>query len=135
VRVSRSSPAPPSPSPEAIIKKVIGASYQVRCTFNGPRGTTAKCDFAIPSKSEARILFESEGYGATGSRQTDVLGDVHTIITAKRPDTALLFFTDSLTWKGRKSDPRKLVDYGTMEISLASTRLRWLPSLKKTFGN
>jgi hypothetical protein len=95
---------------EAIIKKVFGDNYEVRCTFNGPRGTTAKCDFAIPSNSAPRILVESKGYGATGSKMTDILGDVHTIIGAKRADTALLFFTDGLTWKERQSDLRKLVE-------------------------
>jgi hypothetical protein len=95
---------------ENIIKKVFGDSYEVRCTFHGPRGTTAKCDFAIPSKKAARILIESKGYGATGSKMSDILGDIHTIIGAKRADTALLFFTDGLTWKERQSDLRKLVD-------------------------
>jgi DpnII restriction endonuclease len=95
---------------ESIIKKVFGEVYEARCTFNGPRGTTAKCDFAIPSKKAARILVESKGYGATGSKMTDVLGDIHTIINAKRADTALLFFTDGLTWKERQSDLRKLVE-------------------------
>jgi len=95
---------------EQIIKTVFGENYEVRCTFKGPRGTTAKCDFAIPSKTAARILIESKGYGATGSKMTDILGDIHTIIGAKRRDTALLFFTDGLTWKERQSDLRKLVD-------------------------
>ncbi len=74
-----------------------------------PRGTTAKCDFAIPSKTAARILIEAKGYGATGSKMSDILGDIHTIIGAKCADTALLFFTDGLTWKERQSDLRKLV--------------------------
>jgi hypothetical protein len=95
---------------EAIIKIVFGDEYEARCTFAGPRDTTAKCDFAIPSKKAARILVESKGYGATGSKMTDILGDIHTIIGAKRADTALLFFTDGLTWKERQSDLRKLVD-------------------------
>jgi hypothetical protein len=85
-------------------------NYEVRCTFRGHRGTTAKCDFAIPSKKAARILVESKGYGATGSKMSDILGDVHTIINAKRGDTALLFFTDGLTWKERQSDLRKLLE-------------------------
>ena len=67
-------------------------------------------DFAIPSRTAARILVESKGYGATGSKMTDILGDIHTIIAAKRADTALLFFTDGLTWKERQSDLRKLVN-------------------------
>jgi hypothetical protein len=96
---------------ETIVTKVFGENYQVRCTFKGPRGQEAKCDFAIPSKSAARILIEAKGYGATGSKMTDILGDIRTIIAAKRPDTAFLFFTDGLTWKQRKSDLRKIVDF------------------------
>lgn len=52
---------------EAIVEKVFGKEFNVRCTFTGPRGN-AKCDLAIPSKSTPRILIESKGYGATGSR-------------------------------------------------------------------
>jgi hypothetical protein len=95
---------------EEIVKKVFGENFQPRCTFKGPRGRDAKCDFAIPSKAAARILIESKGYGATGSKMTDILGDLGTIIAAKRPDTALLFFTEGVTWKQRKSDLAKIVD-------------------------
>ena len=42
---------------------------------------------------------------------TDIIGDIEKIIAAKRPDTAFLFFTDGLTWKQRKSDLRKIVEY------------------------
>jgi hypothetical protein len=96
---------------EAIVTKVFGKDFQVRCTFKGPRGQDAKCDFAIPSKSAARILIESKGYGATGSKMTDILGDIRTIIAAKRTDTSFLLFTDGLTWKQRKSDLRKIVEF------------------------
>jgi hypothetical protein len=96
---------------EAIVRTVFGDGFQARCTFKGPRGQDAKCDFAIPSKANARILIESKGYGATGSKMTDILGDIRTIIAAKRPDTAFLLFTDGLTWKQRKSDLRKIVEF------------------------
>ena len=39
---------------EAIVKKVFGLNFQIRCSFSGPLGQVAKCDFAIPSKSVAR---------------------------------------------------------------------------------
>ena len=68
-------------------------------------------DTAIPSKSAARILIEAKGYGATGSKMTDILGDIRTIVAAKRPDTAFLFFTDGLTWKERSSDLRQIVEF------------------------
>ena len=51
------------------------------------------------------------GHAATGSKMTDVIGDIEKIIAAKRPDTALLFFTDGLTWKQRRSDLKRIVEY------------------------
>lgn len=96
---------------EAIVKKVFGEAYEARGSFTGARGKTAKCDFAIPSKVDPRILIESKGYGATGSKMTDVIGDIEKIIAAKRTDTAFLFFTDGLTWKQRRNDFRKIVEY------------------------
>lgn len=42
------------------------------------------------------------GFGATGSKMSDVIGDVRAIIAAKRADTSFLFFTDGLTWKQRQ---------------------------------
>lgn len=56
-------------------------------------------------------MIEAKGYGATGSKMTDIIGDIEKIIAAKRPDTAFLFFTDGITWNQRKSDFRKIVEY------------------------
>jgi hypothetical protein len=92
----------------AIVTLVFGKDFDARCTFTGPHGK-AKCDFAIPSKSAPRIVIEAKGYGATGSKMTDVLGDIERIVAVKRPDTAFLFFTDGLTWKKRTNDLRKIV--------------------------
>lgn len=96
---------------EAIVKKVFGNTYSPRCNFTGSRSQVAKCDFAIPSKSAPRIIIESKGYGATGSKMTDVIGDIEKIIAAKRADTAFLFFTDGLTWNQRRSDLKKIIEY------------------------
>jgi hypothetical protein len=96
---------------EAIVQKVFGEKYSKRCNFSGPKNRIAKCDFAIPSKTAPRILIEAKGYAATGSKMTDIIGDIEKIIAAKRPDTAFLFFTDGLTWKQRQSDLKKIVDY------------------------
>ena len=93
---------------EEIIKEVFGDNYEARCTFQGVKGL-AKCDFAIPSKNQPLILIESKGYGATGSKMTDIIGDVDAIIGAKRHDASLFVITDGLTWKARANDLRKLV--------------------------
>lgn len=95
---------------ESIVSKVFGDAFESRQTFTGPRGR-AKCDFAIPDKKSARILIEAKGYGATGSKMTDVLGDIEKIIASKRSDTSLLFFTDGVAWKQRKNDLRKIIAF------------------------
>jgi len=85
--------------------------FDSRCSFVGRDGTRkAKADFAIPSKDEPQIVIEAKGYAATGSKQTDVLGDLREIVATKRHDTILLFVTDGLTWRRRMSDLRKIVE-------------------------
>ena len=96
---------------EQIIRTVFDHRFATRVTFVGRQSRTAKCDFAIPSRDNPRILVEAKGYGATGSKMTDVIGDIEKIIAAKRSDTAFLFFTDGLTWKQRRSDLRKVIQY------------------------
>jgi hypothetical protein len=96
---------------EGVVKTIFGSQYDKRCTFAGARGKPAKCDFAMPSKSNPQIVIEAKGYGATGSKMTDVIGDIEKIIAAKRADTAFLFFTDGLTWNPRNNALRKIVGY------------------------
>ena len=91
-----------------MIKEVFGSSYESRCSFQGVNGL-AKCDFAIPNKTQPLILIEAKGYGATGSKMSDIIGDVDAIIGAKRHDTSLLLITDGLTWKARANDLRKII--------------------------
>ena len=95
---------------ERLVQRVFtDTGYDVRCRFVGSTGTsTEKTDF--PSKSDPRILIESKGYGATGSKQTDILGDIARIVEEKRHDTNFLLVTDGLTWKQRLNDLRKLVE-------------------------
>jgi len=93
---------------EEIIREVFGSDYEPRCTFQGVNGV-AKCDFAIPNKVQPFILIEAKGYGATGSKMSDIIGDVDSIIGAKRHDASLLLITDGLTWKARANDLRKII--------------------------
>ncbi len=87
---------------EDSIRRVFGkGGYEARATFTGRNGVAAKFDFAIPNRLDPRIVVESKGFGATGSKMSDVIGDVRAIIAAKRADTSFLFFTDGLTWKQR----------------------------------
>src|SRR5690606_37930793 len=66
-------------------------------------------DFAIPSKDDPAILIEAKAYGATGSKQTEVLGDITRICREKRTDTHFLLVTDGITWRERMNDLRRLV--------------------------
>jgi hypothetical protein len=94
---------------EAIVKEVFADAYETRCTFTGTGNKTAKCDLAIPGRARPRIIIEAKGYAATGSKMSDIIGDLDAIIDAKRHDTALLFLTDGMTWKARLSDLRRIV--------------------------
>jgi len=97
---------------ERILVEVFGPDrYDSRCQFVGASGKEVeKADFAVPQKDDPAILIEVKAYGATGSKQTDVLGDVNRIIAQKRADTAFLLVTDGITWRDRVSDLRKLVE-------------------------
>lgn len=109
---------------EGVVREVFGDANDVRCSFIGKdRQQQAKADFAIPSRTDPRIVIESKGYGATGSKQSDVLGDLRAIVDAKRNDTTLLFVRDGLTWRRRMNDLRKIVAMqNTGEITRIYTR-------------
>ena len=98
---------------EGIVRKVFSdVGYDPRCRFVGARRlSTEKADFAIPSKEDPAILIECKAYGATGSKQTDILGDVERIVAEKRTDTHLLLIVDGLSWTLRKNDLRRLVEW------------------------
>jgi len=97
---------------EAIVKDVFGeGGYDLRCNFTGREKRTAKCDIAIPTRLLPRIIIESKGYAATGSKMSDVIGDIEKIINAKRADMTFIFFTDGLSWLQRRSDFQKIVRY------------------------
>lgn len=94
---------------EAIVREVFGDNYATRVTFTGADNKTAKCDVAIPDRNRPRIIIEVKGYAATGSKMTDIIGDLDAIIDAKRHDSTLLFITDGMTWRARISDLRKII--------------------------
>jgi hypothetical protein len=96
---------------ERMIIHVFGEeAYDLRCQFLGATGISSeKTDFAIPNRKDPAILIEAKAYGATGSKQTDVLGDISRTVTEKRHDTHFLLVTDGITWRERTSDLGKLV--------------------------
>ncbi|MCZ2151444.1 MAG: type II restriction endonuclease [Bryobacterales bacterium] len=94
---------------ESLVREVFSDKFEPRCQFTGVGGKTAKCDFAIPDRHKPVILIEAKGYGATGSKMTDVYGDVDKIVQARRPDVALILITDGITWMRRLNDLRNLI--------------------------
>jgi hypothetical protein len=94
---------------EAVVREVFSDKYESRCQFTGMGTMSEKCDFAIPDRHKPFIIIEAKGYGATGSKMTDVVGDANKIIDAKRPDTPFILITDGITWMRRMSDLRKLI--------------------------
>lgn len=98
---------------EAIVNEVFGdKAYEARKSFTCRDGKrTEKCDFAIPTAKEPHIIIEAKAYAATGSKQTDVIGDVEKVLTCKRPDVQFLLVTDGLGWLMRLSDLKKITSF------------------------
>lgn len=100
---------------EDFVEEIVRSVFEphqvaVRGSFLGAKGQgNAKADFAIPSMNDPTILIETKAYGATGSKQSDVLGDVAKILEEKRHDTVFMLVTDGVTWKERANDLLKLI--------------------------
>ena len=93
------------------VLKQIGVPFESRVTFVGQKGISAKCDFAVPDRNDAKIVIESKGFEATGSKLTDFLGDVLKIGQAKRYHMYVFVVTDGRGWHNRQSDLKRLVQY------------------------
>lgn len=96
---------------EELVRQVFEV-YEVRKSFVGATGlSTAKADFCIPSTEHPSIVIEVKAYGATGSKQSDVIGDASKIIEEKRDDTYFILVTDGVTWTDRLKDFQRLIDF------------------------
>lgn len=96
---------------ETLIKQVFD-KFEIRKSFTGASGlSTAKADFCIPSTNHPGIVIEVKAYGATGSKQSDVIGDVRKIIDEKRSDTYFFLVTDGVTWTARMRDFERLIEF------------------------
>lgn len=88
------------------------SKYDSKVSFIGrDENRKAKADFCIPSKNQPNIIIEVKAYGATGSKQSDVIGDIEKIIKEKRRDTYFLLVTDGITWISRMSDFERLIKF------------------------
>ena len=109
----------------ASILRTVGAPFDSGVNYTGFKGLQAKCDFAIPDKASPLIVIECKGFEATGSKLTDVLGDVRKIIEAKTSQSFFFLVTDGRGWHRRTSDLQKLVDFHAHgQIDMIYTRQR-----------
>jgi len=111
---------------EKVLKEVTddrGIPYESRANFVNRYGKAAKADFMIPSRETPKIIIEAKAYEATGSKLTDVLGDILKILEVKDPETRFFFVTDGIGWFRRISDLRKIVEHHQQgEIEMIYTR-------------
>lgn len=119
---------------ENIVKSIFQDGYDARCSFIGQRNDVARCDFAIPNRVRPSIVIEAKGYDATGSKMTDVIGDIEKIISAKRQDTAFLLFTDGTSWLQRRSDFVKIVEYQNQGDITKIYTLKMAPEFERDLG-
>ncbi|HEY3836983.1 MAG TPA: DpnII family type II restriction endonuclease [Bryobacteraceae bacterium] len=117
----------------------LGILCEKRKTFTGREGKQAKCDFAVPSMMHPKIVIESKGFEATGSKLTDFLGDVLKIGEAKAYHMYFFVVTDGRGWHNRESDLKRLISFqhdGLIDMIYTRARLGELGrDVKQIFEN
>lgn len=93
------------------LKDEMGITFDRGGNFISSSGKQAKADFVIPSREVPHIIIEAKGYEATGSKLTDVLGDILKVMRAKDKESHYLFVTDGIGWYRRLSDLKKIVEH------------------------
>jgi hypothetical protein len=113
------------------LKEEIGMTFDRGGNFVNRSGEQAKADFTVPSREVPRIIIEAKGYEATGSKLTDVLGDILKVLRVKDEDSHYFFITDGIGWYRRLSDLKKIVEHhqrGNIEMIYT---ISTLPNLKE----
>ena len=113
------------------LKDEIDITFDRGGNFISRSGSQAKADFSVPSREVPHIIIEAKGYEATGSKLTDVLGNILKVLRVKDKDTHYFFVTDGIGWHRRLSDLKKIVEHhqhGNIEMIYTMSTL---PDLKK----
>ena len=85
--------------------------FRARCRFTRAKGISdGKVNSAILSTDTPAILIEARAYGATVSKERDVLAEMTRICREKRNDLHFVWGTDGVTWREGMKDRRKLVE-------------------------
>ena len=117
-------------SVENILKELqteLSLPYYRGGNFISASGKQAKADFTVPSREKPKIIIEAKGYEATGSKLTDVLGDILKVLEAKDDDAHYFFVTDGIGWYRRLSDLKKIVEHhhrGDIEMIYTTATLK-----------
>ncbi|MDD1722641.1 MAG: hypothetical protein LUQ15_04035 [Methanothrix sp.] len=95
------------------------------CLYVGPYSEVG------PAYDTLTKFVADKGYEATGSKLTDVLGDILKVLGTKDEDAHYFFVTDGIGWYRRLSDLKKIVEYhqrGDIEMIYTTSTL---PELKE----
>ena len=93
---------------EAVLQSA-NVPFERGVTFTNRQGDTAKADFAIPTRTDPKIVIEIKAYEGTGSKQSDFLGDVAKIAAAKGAQRYFFIVTDGVGWRNRESGLKQIV--------------------------
>ncbi len=111
------------------LREEIGLTYERGGNFVALSGKEAKADFTVPSRHGPRVIIEAKGYEATGSKLTDVLGDILKVLAAKDREAHYFFITDGIGWHRRQSDLEKIIEHhkkGDIEMIYTMSTLPYL---------
>ena len=88
-------------------------------------------DYVIPSLDDARIIIEAKAYiSSTGSKQTDVLGDVTKLEPISEKGVPLFMVVDGPMWRRRVSDLEEVFAKRDAGIVEGIHQIRTLPELR-----
>jgi len=121
-------------SVESILKELqaeMNLTYYRGGNFVSASGKQAKADFTVPLRERPKIIIEAKGYEATGSKLTDVLGDILKVLGTKDEDAHYFFVTDGIGWYRRLSDLKKIVEYHQRRDIKMIYTTSTLPELKE----
>ncbi len=95
-------------SVEDAVEQVInslGLPHDVRTRFEGASGSTAPCDFAVPtSGAGALIVIAAKGFNSTGSKLSDAVREIEEMANNRRPMQFVYAVVDGIGWLGRQAD-------------------------------
>jgi hypothetical protein len=110
-----------------------------RAKFKTNRGvseTDKGPDFVLPSLENPDVIIEAKGYSSTGSKQSDVAGDMRDKIVSHIPeehrgDVEVILFTDGGSWRLRERDLKTLVELHNTGVIDGLYQISTLDELEK----